>query len=263
MANGTSSRQKLIHGAEPEIARRFFEFGRHRAQGLIEAERHVPGLAGENREDRGEFGAQHAPGRERHEEYDGDRDEAEDRHRLQNIEQRNEQPFGGFAFGGEGRVGEGEDQRQHHGDEHAQRGARGIFGQVARIERRRLLLQLGQGSNRWRLASPRNTRRPRIKKYGEDIPSAEQAGPAPDRNWDDHSHVFGPVIRRNRVVTKLSWNSRPRRGRISRAWTTSCRDPITSAAQRSNLIASRCFLTGSWKADIRTAGRRSRPLVSK
>ncbi len=34
----------------------------------------------------GEFGAEHAPRRKRHEEHHGDRDEAEDRHRLQDVE---------------------------------------------------------------------------------------------------------------------------------------------------------------------------------
>ena len=67
-------------GTEPEVARRLDEFGRHRAQRLVEAERHVPGLAGENREDGREFGAEDATRRERHEEHDGNRDEAEDRH---------------------------------------------------------------------------------------------------------------------------------------------------------------------------------------
>jgi hypothetical protein len=38
------------------------QFGRHRAQRLVEAERHVPGLAGEDREDRRQFQPQHAAG---------------------------------------------------------------------------------------------------------------------------------------------------------------------------------------------------------
>ena len=52
MANGTSSRQKRSQPLKRKPARRFVEIARHRAQRLVEAERHVPGLRGEDREDR-------------------------------------------------------------------------------------------------------------------------------------------------------------------------------------------------------------------
>ena len=41
------------------------------------------------------------------------------------------------------------------------------------------------------------------QKDRDDIPSGEQAGQAPDGNWDDHSHVSRPAIVES-TVTELS-----------------------------------------------------------
>ena len=57
-ANGTSRRQEAQPGREPEMPAHLVEIARNGAQRLIEAERHVPGLGGEDREDRGAFRAQ-------------------------------------------------------------------------------------------------------------------------------------------------------------------------------------------------------------
>ena len=51
MANGTSSRQKRCQPREVKALRRLVEVVRHVAQRLVHAEGHVPGLAGEDRED--------------------------------------------------------------------------------------------------------------------------------------------------------------------------------------------------------------------
>jgi len=48
--------------------RRLFQILRNVAQRLVHAEGHVPGLTGEDREHRGEFGAEHAAGKEIEEE---------------------------------------------------------------------------------------------------------------------------------------------------------------------------------------------------
>jgi hypothetical protein len=82
---------------------------------VVKAERHVPGLTGENQEDRRHFGARHAPGRQLQEEQDKD-GEAQDGYRLQEIQQRHEQNFRPPALGRERRVGECEDQRKHERD---------------------------------------------------------------------------------------------------------------------------------------------------
>ena len=81
---------------------------------LVQAERHVPGLRGEDREDRRAFVAEQAARKERDEAGHGDRQEAQDRHRLQDVEHRDQDFLGPPALGGERRVGEAEDQR---GDE--------------------------------------------------------------------------------------------------------------------------------------------------
>ncbi len=90
--NGTSSFQKRCHVREMKTARDFVQIARHRAQRLIEAERHVPRLARENRKDRGALGADHAARKEREKERDGKRDVAEHRHRLQDVEDRHRAP---------------------------------------------------------------------------------------------------------------------------------------------------------------------------
>ena len=62
MANGTSTRQKLIHGLKRKLRDASTSSVGTVRKRLIEAERHVPGLAGENREYRGEFGAEDPSG---------------------------------------------------------------------------------------------------------------------------------------------------------------------------------------------------------
>ncbi len=101
-------------------------------------------------------------------------------------------PLGGWAFGGERRVSESEDQRQHHGDEHAQRGARGIFGQIARIERWRLRLQLGERLEQMAACLAEEHQKTEDQKKRENVPSAEQPDQTPDGNWDVYAHVSRP-----------------------------------------------------------------------
>ena len=137
MANGTSSCQKRIQGVsrnEPPASQSSIG---QRAQRLVEAEGHVPGLAGEDHEHRREFGAEHAARHQRHEENERDREETQDRHRLQDVEHRYQQFFSARALGGPGRVGEREQQRDHQRREHAQRRAGRIYRQMHGIERQR------------------------------------------------------------------------------------------------------------------------------
>ena len=68
MANGTSSRQKRCQPQSVKAARGLVEVARDGAQRLVEAEGHVPGLAGEDREDRREFDAEHLAREQRQEE---------------------------------------------------------------------------------------------------------------------------------------------------------------------------------------------------
>ena len=59
----------------------------------------------------GAFGAQDRAGKKRQEKSHRERQKAEDRHRLQDVEQRDQNERGAPAFGGKRRVDEGEDQR--------------------------------------------------------------------------------------------------------------------------------------------------------
>ena len=88
--NGTSSCQKRCHVVRGKPRETSSRSRGHRAQRLVEAERHVPGLAREDREDRGQLGAQHAAGEQRHEERDRERKVAQHRHRLQDVEDRDQ-----------------------------------------------------------------------------------------------------------------------------------------------------------------------------
>ena len=126
-----------LPAAEMKAQRGFIEVFRHVAHRLVHAERHVPGLAGEDREHAGEFGPEHAAGKQVHEKNDGEGQKAEDRHRLQDIQKRDQHHLGAPALGREGRVDEGEDDRADDRQQHPHGGAQRIERKVGRIERHR------------------------------------------------------------------------------------------------------------------------------
>ena len=78
------------------------------------------------------------PGKRREEERHREGQEAQHRHRLQDVERGQDEQLGAPALGGERRHDESEDQRSHDGGEHAQHRAQGIFRQVGGIEAHRL-----------------------------------------------------------------------------------------------------------------------------
>jgi hypothetical protein len=142
---------KTLPDRKAEAAGGFIQVRRHRGKALVHGKGHVPGLAGENGEHHGELGADHPAGEQPEEEGDGERQEAEDRQALQDVENRNKHQAGTPAFGCPGGVGEGEQQGQGECREHAQRGAQRVAGQVPGIEMDRHRLggaQRGQGVTR-------------------------------------------------------------------------------------------------------------------
>ena len=134
VANGTSSRQNRCQALRWKLSAASARSAGHRAQRLVQAERHVPGLAGEDREDRRQFQPHHLAGEQVHEEHDGEGEEPQDRHRLQDVQHRDQHQPGPPAFRGGGAVGEGEQQRGDQRGEHPQRGAHGVVRQVDRVE---------------------------------------------------------------------------------------------------------------------------------
>ncbi len=120
---------------EAETTRDFDQIARHAAQRLIEGKGHIPGLRGEDREDGGAFGAQHRSGKKPKKKRHREREKPEDRHRLQDVEQRDEDEIRAPAFGGERRIGECEDERGGNGREHSQGRAQGVIGQEPIVER--------------------------------------------------------------------------------------------------------------------------------
>ncbi len=127
---------------QPKRLARFREFDGYRAQRLIKAEGHVPRLAGEDGEYGREFGAEHPSGSQGHEEHDCNGNETQNRHRLQNIQDRHQQLAGPLALGGPRRICQSEYQRENEPSQHAKRGACRIFRQMRGIQRQRHYFEL-------------------------------------------------------------------------------------------------------------------------
>jgi hypothetical protein len=136
---------ETLPAAEMKALGCFFQILGDVAHRLIHAEGHVPGLAGEDREHAGEFGAEHAAGKQVHEEDDGEGQKAEDWHRLQDIEQGNQHHLGAPALGGKGGIDEGENDRANDGQQHPHGRSQRIERQVGRIERHWRNVEGGQG----------------------------------------------------------------------------------------------------------------------
>ena len=175
-------------GVEAEQFSRLGQLGRHRAQRLIKAEGHVPGLAGEDGEHRGELGAQHAPRRQAEEKHHGDRDEPQDRHRLQDVEQRDKQRARARAFRGPGRIGEGEQQREAERNQHAQRRSHRILGQMRRAQRNGLRFQRGQRLDQNMAGVGEGDDESQHQQGRQHIPAARQKAAGSDRDGRKNAH---------------------------------------------------------------------------
>ena len=90
------------------------------------------------------FRAQLAAGKQPHEEDDGEGQEAQHRHRLQDVEGRHDHELGLAALGRQCRDDEREYQRGENGGEHPQRRAQRVFRQMGGIERHRNDIGLGE-----------------------------------------------------------------------------------------------------------------------
>jgi len=125
---------EALPGREAVGGRRFDEVLRQRAQRLVEREGHVPRLTREDREDRRGLQAEQTAVEERDEAGDGDRQKAEDGDRLQDVEQRDQQALCVTVTRRGIAVRQREDERRGERDEHAQRRARRVVRQMARVE---------------------------------------------------------------------------------------------------------------------------------
>ena len=136
-------------GGKAKAAARFVEIARNGAQGLEEAEGHMPGLAGKNGKDRGKLGSQRPVRRQGNEEHRGEGEIAQQRHGLEHIEERDHHHLRAAAVRRRHAVSEGEDERhaerQHHPQGCAQRVVRQCRGgqrnlrRLRRRERRKYL----------------------------------------------------------------------------------------------------------------------------
>ena len=176
-------------GIEAEQPSCLLQFFRNRAQGLIEAEGHVPGLAGEDGEDRRELRAQNPPGRQRQEEHEGHGNEAQDGDRLEDIQQGHQKRAGARALGRPGRIAEGEQQREPQRDQHAQARPQRIAGQGGGIERDWLPDQARQRLDHG-AAGIREQHDEAEHQYGrQQIPGAGQQATSLDRDGRQDLHI--------------------------------------------------------------------------
>lgn len=147
---------------------------------LVDAEGHVPGLAGEDQEDRGQLDARRPAVEEGDEEVHRGREEAQNGHRLQDVQDGQEQPLQAPGEAGGGAVDQSEGQRQQAGRQHPQERAEGVIRQHSRVHRNR-----GGGGVGDDVAAIRGVqeRRQDQRKDGADGPGLSAA---------QHGHLLSP-----------------------------------------------------------------------
>ena len=136
---------ETLPNREAEGARRLVQIVRHREQGLVEAERHVPGLAREDGEDRRALGTGDAVREKTQEERDRKGKIAQHRNRLQHVEERDEHDGEPTRLAGERAIQKRENERGDECRQHSEHGAQRVLGQVPGIERNRGRLQNRDG----------------------------------------------------------------------------------------------------------------------
>ena len=172
---------ELLPGRQPKPFRDLCQVRGDRSERLVEREGHVPGLAREDREDGGHLGAENAARKEVQEKRDREGQEAEDRHRLQDVEQRDQHHLGPPALGREGGIGEREDERGPERQKHAQRGAQGVIGQVGVVERDGRSIGRGQRQHHAARAMDDQNEQPEDQRQGDHVPLVGQRAPAEGR----------------------------------------------------------------------------------
>ena len=156
---------KPLPPREPHRPRRLVEVPRLRDERLVERERHVPHLAGEDREHGGAFQAEHRAGEQGDPQRQGYRKEAENRNGLQYIEDGDHDPLGAPHTGGNRRIHKRKNNGKGKRDKHSQQRPCGIVGQLRRVGRdrgRRATPGRTGRQNQWRPA-----RRPRTQRRGQ------------------------------------------------------------------------------------------------
>ena len=142
-------------------------------------------------------------GEEAEEERDGEGQEAQDRHRLEDVQDRDQHHLPAAALGRERRVGEGEDEREEQRREHAQRGAERVIGQVAVVERDHVFLRRRQ-RGRDAVVALRDRRQHRHDRRERDqVPLIRQDPPPGGGDAVEHGHSFpAPRSEKSRSPTR-------------------------------------------------------------
>ena len=87
MAKGNSRRQNRCQEEKRKALVCLIEVARHGSQGLVKAESHIPGLAGENGEDQRQFRPHDTVRKQKQKKRDGKREIAKHWNRLQDVQQ--------------------------------------------------------------------------------------------------------------------------------------------------------------------------------
>ena len=186
-------------------------------------------------------------GEQAHEEHGGEGEEAEDRHRLQDVEQRDQHQGGATALGGPGGVGEGEQQREDEGGEHPERGAQRVAGQVGGVE---MDHRAGVGGQR-RQGAARGVgdgdQQAEDEQHGGGVEQVGQAAQRGERRERRVGHARGPCSRDDRGPSRLVARAR-KEGQGLCPWTPLKAKPLKSSsfirASMASLVAVGSRLNG-------------------
>jgi hypothetical protein len=92
------------------------------------------------------------------------------RHRLQDVEERDEDEFGAPAFGRERPISDGKEERRDHCRQHAQGRAQRVFRQIDRIEGDDRLFERRERSQGFASAFGRKQQQPQHQRKCNDVP---------------------------------------------------------------------------------------------
>jgi hypothetical protein len=96
-------------------------------------------------------------------------------------------------------------------------------------------LQFGQGLEKIPACFAEKNQKAKDQKNGENIPSAEQTGPAANRNWDEYAHALGHLS--EIAVTKPKSQNRG---------SQNCREIASAPGRRSRLVSSPNNTGNAW-----------------
>mmetsp|Transcript_21587 Transcript_21587/g.51171 ORF Transcript_21587/g.51171 Transcript_21587/m.51171 type:complete len:655 (+) Transcript_21587:263-2227(+) len=207
---------EALPARELEDARGLLQLARHGAQRLVEAEGHVPGLAGEDGEQRRQLHTEQIAREQRDEGRHRDGLEAQDGNGLQDVQQRHQHLLGRLDLGGQHRKHAGEQHRGPEGDEHAQRGAQQVIGQVGNVQAQRQRLAEMEGLGHLRRGQRQQDEHRQHQRQQRPVPAVE-AG-LDDRAGKEATVGHGPAANQPASLAgPCLWSVKPAVAKLAQA----------------------------------------------